>query len=65
VSAHPVFDTKSPGDISLSQFLMEGTIGFTPGLDDTFNFDFDSSAYWDSMMAGDGDFRGTLLNPEF
>src|SRR5271170_1846387 len=65
VSANPIFDTKSPGDISLSQFLMDGTMGFTPGLDDTFNFDFDSSAYWDSMMTEDGDFRGTLLNPEF
>lgn len=65
VSSNPGFDTKSPGDVSLSQFLMDGNMGFTPGLDDTFNFDFDSSAYWDSMISGDGDFRGTLLNPEF
>lgn len=65
VSSNPSFDTKSPGDVSLSQFLMDGNMGFTPSLNDTFNFDFDSSAYWDSIISGDSDFRGMLLNPEF
>jgi hypothetical protein len=58
-------EDKSPGDMSLSQFLNDGTMGFDTNLEDTFNFDFDATSYWDTMMAGDGEFRGTLLNAEF
>jgi Fungal specific transcription factor domain len=57
---------KNPGDISLSQPLIDGSMGFTPLVEgDTFNFDFDSSSYWDTMASGDGDFRGMLLSREF
>jgi hypothetical protein len=57
---------KSPGAVSLSQFLGDETMGFNTGLEaDAFSLDFDNSAAWDTMMLGEGDFRGLLLNPEF
>lgn len=58
-------DTRSPSDISLSQFLVDGPSVLVGEGDPTYNFDFESLSYWDSIMVGEGDFRGLLLNPEF
>jgi len=56
----------TPPNSNLSQFLSgDDILDGTPGFKDIFSFDFDPAAFWGSMMIGEGDFRGMLLQPEF
>ena len=55
---------KSPGDISLSQFLNDTQLGMDTNLEVdplNFDFDFDSNTFWEMMKGGaDGEFDGVL-----
>ena len=56
-----VTTTATPIDNSLSFILGDDVLA--EGMENIFNFD--STAYWDTMMMGEGDLRGMLLQPEF